>query len=254
MTQIIMDYQIYAIGTLIVAICVCIIYFAKNLIQRGGKIKKLHNAKIYLIESFNNGEGIYEIIEKKQVIDVIIDNIKSTIDILNQEIILSQEPRETDKIDKIEYIEKEMAMFYEKMNNIEKRQEIERNEMPQGIFQSQTSPQEISLHTQQIRIMNQNIEKFLLVYKEKDASIEKKSKTITALQEKAEEKNRLMDTILYKLKAIEQKIVYIITSNQDNKKRILNEKTNKIDVQIISEIKKNQIFTILFILFVLLCI
>lgn len=91
--------------------------------------------------------------------------------------------------------------------------------------------------------MNQNIRKFLVVYKEKDEIIE--------------EKNRSIDLLQQKLKKIEQKAqekTLNESQNKDTPKQLLHKKLYDIEETIESEKRKKITFIVLCILFLTLSI
>lgn len=345
MLKTLIHYQMYIIiGILVFPILAFIIYFTKSLIDRARFVRTLHNMKKPLMERINNIETIYEIKEKKEEMNVIIEDIKSDIDVLKQEIHTSQETLELKKIDQIE---KEITTFYEKMHNPKKPEDTPSvsihqepvivKQTPQDIYdkaviqkqayQLQANQQQTSLHKEQIKVMNENISKFLIVYREKDKIIEDKNKaideknksiyilqqklieaeqrlkkiiaehegdkskdkiieekmmTITTLQQRVqevenkfrkiallhksitekeqikdtmiEEKNKFIVNLQYKLNDIEGKLQNMVAINEENKERFLDKKLLNIDKQIQTEKKKNRIFIILFILFLLVSI
>lgn len=337
MVQTLINYQIYIIiGICIFPIFAFIIYFAKKMIDRANFVKDLHNMKKPLLERINTIETISEIKEKQEEIHMIMYDIKNDIDGLKKEIGTSQTTLEIEKIDQIE---KEISSFYERMQtptaqDKTKEQPIVAQQTAQQIYEEalqkkqeyeqQTNQQEASLHKQQAKVMNENISKFLLVFKEKDSiieqknkSIDEKNKSIYILQQKLNEaeqrikaltlqhqsnqnkdtiiaeknkaiqilqqrlqevenkfrkiallhksiaeKEQIKDTIIqeknefianlqYKLSNIEQKLENMITINEDNKEKSLNKKLYDIDAKIQSEKRKNRIFMIVFILFLI---
>lgn len=311
------------------------------MIDRAKFVRALHNMKKPLMERINSVEIIYELKEEKEEINMIIHDIKHDIEGLKQEINGTQEMLELDKIDQIE---KEISMFYEKMKNPQSTQQRETipvnqetvivQETPQQVYQNaviqqqtyqlQAQQQENSLQKEQAKVMNQNISKFLIVYKEKDkvideksriineknksiyilqqklneaevriknflaqqkndknkdSIIEEKTKSINILQQRLQEvenkfkniallhksiteKEQIKDSIIEeknlfiaklqdKLSDIEGKLQSITSVNEDNKERILNKKLFDIDEKIQAEKRKNWIFIILFLLFLL---
>lgn len=341
MVKTLINYQMYIIiGILIFPIFAFIIYFAKNMIDRAKFVRALHNMKKPLMERINSIETIYELKEEKEEINLIIHDIKNDIGNLKKEIQGTQQMLELDRIDQIE---KEIGMFYEKMKNPQstEQQQISTpqetvivKETPQQVYQNaviqqqnyqtQAQHQQNSLQKEQARIMNQNISKFLIVYKEKDnvineknRIINEKNKSIYILQQKlneaeariknflAEQKNdrnkdliieeknkslhilqqrlqeveskfkniallhksitekeQIKDTIIEeknlfiaklqdKLSDIESKLQNITNVNEDNKEKLLNKKLFDIDEKIQAEKRKNRIFIIIFLLFLL---
>lgn len=195
----------------------------------------------------------------------------------------------------------------------------------QQSYQLQANQQQSSLHKQQVKVMNENISKFLVVYREKDKAIDEKNKaideknksiyilqqklneaehklkkfiaehkddkskdniieekvkTIHILQQRLqevenkfskiallhksitekeeikdkiiEEKNNFIENLQYKLSNIEAKLESMMNVNEDNKDKILSKRLLTIDQQIKAEKKKNRIFIILFMLFLLM--
>jgi len=197
----------------------------------------------------------------------------------------------------------------------------------QQSYQLQANQQQSTLHKQQVKVMNENISKFLMVYREKDKAIDEKNKaideknksiyilqqklneaehklkkfiaehkddkskdsiieekvkTINILQQRLqevenkfgkiallhksitekeqikdsiiEEKNIFIANLQSKLSDIEMKLQSMVAMNEDNKDKILNKKIFDIDEKIQAEKRKNRIFIILFILFLLVSI
>jgi len=331
MVKAMISYQIYIIiGIVIFPIFAFIIYFTKNLIDRAKFVKTLHDMKNPLIEKINSAEVMYETEEKKQEINSIVHAIKNDVISLRQEIDYSQK---TNQLQNIDQIEKDIAIFYENMNTppttMTKESYISTQQIYQQALAQKSEIQEwhTTLQKQQAKIMNENISKFLLVYKEKDKAIEEKSraideknKSIYVLQKKLneaeqklkiyiseqqtykakdamiqdkektialyqqriqevenkfksiallhksitekeqikdniiEEKNRFIINLQNKLHEIEQKIQAMITINEDSKEKSLNKKLIDIDQKIQTEKRKNFIFIVLFILFLLISI
>lgn len=329
------------IGILVFPVFAFIVYFVKKMIDRARFVNELHTMKKPLMERINNIESIYEMKEQQAEANMIINDIKADINELKQEIYASQEAVELQKIDQIE---KDITMFYERMQEKQK-EEVRRpepapetvvvKETPQQIYQQaviqqqayqlQTKQQQTSLHKEQIRVMNENISKFLVVYREKDkaiedknkaideknksiyilqqklneaehrlkrfmaehqddkskdAIIEEKSKTIAVLQQRLqevenkfkkiallhksiaekeqikdgiiEEKNAFIISLQNKLSDIEGKLQNMVSINEENKEKFLNRKLFDIDEKIQAEKRKNRIFIILFIFFLML--
>ncbi|MEI6117786.1 MAG: hypothetical protein WCP92_00550 [bacterium] len=338
MVKTLIQYQMYIIiGILIFPIFAGSIYFAKNLLDRARFVKTLHKMKKPLMERINRVEVVYEIKEikeQKEEIKMIISDIKNDINTLKQEIHISKEIGELDKIDQIE---KDITLFYEKMQKSTSEQKENTEilyETPQQIYQqaivqqqtyqNQTNQEQTPLHKEQVKVMNQNISKFLVVFREKDKIIdektkaideknksiyilqqklneaesrikkhiaeqqkdsnkdhiiEEKTKTIHILEQRLQEvenkfkrivllhksiteKEEIKDTLIKekdkfilslqrKLQEIEGKLQNIVIINEDNKEKFLNKKLFEIDEKIQAERKKNQIFIMLLILFVL---
>ncbi len=141
MLKTLIHYQMYIIiGILVFPIFAFIIYFTKNLIDRAKFVRTLHNMKKPLMERINNIDVIYEIKEKKEEMNMIIHDIKDNIDALKQEINASQEGLELEKIDQIE---KEITMFYEKMKTPEREQIREQTPVPEETVVVQETPQQV---------------------------------------------------------------------------------------------------------------
>ena len=224
------------IGILVFPIFAFIIYFAKNLIDRARFVRTLHNMKKPLMERINSVEVIYEIKEKKEEMNMIIHDIKNSIDSLKQEISISQEMGELNKIDQIE---KEITMFYEKMQQpqetVSSQETVVVQETPQQVYQKavlqqqayqlQANQQQTTLHKEQVKVMNQNISKFLIVYKEKDRVIDEKSRAI-------DEKNKSIYILQQKLNDAEGRIKKFIAEQQNdkNKDRMIEDKTKSINI------------------------
>ncbi|MCX6823998.1 MAG: hypothetical protein NT085_02630 [candidate division SR1 bacterium] len=186
-----------------------------------------------LMERINRSEIVYEIKEQKEETNMIISSIKNDINTLKQEVYISKGIRELDKIDQIE---KEISVFYEKMQKIEPEQQENTgilHETPEQVYQQaviqqqtyqvQTNQQETALHKEQIQVMNQNISKFLMVYREKDKVIDERNKAI-------DEKNKSIYILQQKVNEAENKIKTIIAEQQKdiNKDNIIEEKTKSI--------------------------
>ena len=237
MLKTLIQYQMYIIiGILVFPIFAFIIYFAKNLIDRAKFVRTLHNMKKPLMERINSVEIIYEIKEQKEEINMIIHDIKNDINLLKKEINQTQETLELGKIDQIE---KEITMFYDRMQNPQQSEQKEEivvvQETPEQVYQNaviqqqtyqlQAHQQQNSLHKEQVKVMNQNISKFLIVYKEKDKLIDEKSKTIN-------EKNKSIYILQQKLNEAEARIKNFIAEQQDSKKKdaLIDEKTKSINI------------------------
>lgn len=89
-----------------------IIYFTKKIIDRAKFVTTLHNMKKPLIDRINTIDILYETKEKKEEINNIIYDIQNDIDILKQDIYVSQDGFQLEKIDQIE---DEITKFYEQM-------------------------------------------------------------------------------------------------------------------------------------------
>lgn len=245
MLKTLIHYQIYIIiGILVFPIFAFIIYFAKKMLDRIRFVRALHNMKKPIMERINSIESIYETKEKKEEMNIIIHTIKQDIEDLKQEIQKGQEASELEKIDQIE---QEITSFYERMQNPQKTEEHKQTpiptipetvivkETPQHIYQQaviqkqayelQTKQQQTSLHKEQIRIMNENISKFLIVYREKDKTIEEKNKAL-------DEKNKSIYILQQKLNEAEHKLKKYIAEHQDDKSKdaIIEEKMKTINV------------------------
>lgn len=240
MISVIIEYQMYSIGICSIAILVGFVYFAKNLIHRGKQIKELHKTRTSIRERINKGEIMYE----KNKTHTYIDEIAHTIELMEKEIGTSQ----TKKVPEDIHSSEENVVTREENTTEEETRNQTRT------FYPQTSQEDDILHTEQIRIMNKNISKFLLVYREKDAIIANKTKAISILQQIIGEKNICIDTIGYKLKTIEQNILKMIEEMPKNKDKTLNEKLREIDTQIQKANKKNQVASILFIICIVMIV
>ena len=163
-----MEYHIYIfIGICSIPILIYIIYFTRKLIERKKTIQRLNHIKKPLLEKINA-------IETEEV-RMTIENIKRDISTIKEEITTSQEKI---RLENKRRIEEQINVFYDEINNTQRNRETHQN-TAQG--------KEDTLHKEQVRIMNQNIRKFLLVYKEKDGIIEEKNKSIELLQQKIKE-------------------------------------------------------------------
>ncbi len=170
------------------------------------------------MERINNVEIIYTMKEQQEEIDTIVNDIKHDINKLKQEINASQGIMQLEKIDQIE---KEINVFYEKMQNPEaatiSQTSARTPQTSQQVYQKTTIQQQPSaLQKEQVRIMNENINKFLVVYKEKNKVIEEKTKSIYILQQKLNE--------------AEQRLKKLLAEQQDdkNKDSIIEEKAKTI--------------------------
>ena len=173
MTRNDINYQVYvAIGICIILFLVCLIYFTKKFIEKSKTIKTLKQTKKWLMDKFN--------IEKTRDVRMTIEKIKNDINVMRQEITISQEKR---KLEKKNQIEKQINTYYEQIV-IEKRAREMAKEI---VYQWKINRNDNLLHREQVRIMNQNINKFLIVYKEKDKMIEERNTSIDILQQKITE-------------------------------------------------------------------
>lgn len=244
MLKSLISYQMYIIiGILIFPVLAFIIYFTKNIRDRMKFVKTLNSMKKPLLERINNIETVYELQESKEEMNMIIHDIRNDIETLKQEINASQETMELDKIDQIE---KEITMFYEKMkapqqtDAVKEKQSIPANqetvvvqETPQQIYQKaiiqqqayqlQSNQQQTSLHKEQVRVMNENISKFLMVYREKDKTIDEKNKAL-------DEKNKSIYILQQKLNEAEHRLKKMIAEHQNDKSKdsIIEEKSKTI--------------------------
>ncbi len=222
MVKTLINYQIYIIiGILVFPVFAFIIYFTKKLIDRARFVKALRNMKKPLMERINNIESIYETKEKTEEVNMIINQIKNDIDILKQEIYISQDGFQLEKIDQIE---KEITMFYE---SIQQQQEhpspetpntIEKISTSQKIYQETIQPEVITP-----KINNENLSKFLVVYREKDKVIEEKNRLLN-------EKNKSIYILQQKLNEAENHLKSYIQQekNNQNKDKIIEEKIQHI--------------------------
>ncbi len=190
------------------------------------------------MERINNIEIIYEIKEEKEDMNNIINEIKNDINLLKKEIDVSQETLE---IEKIHQIEREITIFYEHMKNPEKIEENKSlsgetritQEIPKQIYenaivqqqayQAQIYQQENALHKEQVKVMNANITKFLMVYKEKDKTIDEKNQAI-------DEKNKAIYVLQQKLNEAEHRLKKIMAEHENDKRKdgIIEEKRREI--------------------------
>ena len=111
---------------------------------------------------------------------------------MKQEITISQEKRELEKKNQRE---KEIHTYYEAITIEKKAREMAK----EILYQWQVAQEGNLLQREQVRIMNQNINKFLIVYKEKDKMIEERNKAI-------EEKNISIYILQQKINELEQNI------------------------------------------------
>jgi len=178
------------------------------------------------MERINSIDTIYEMKEKKEEMNMIIHQIKNDIDTLKQEIYVSQDGFQLEKIDQIE---KDIHMFYEKMQG---QQTPEQVQTPTNTQQSNSTIQQAQ-QTQQIyqntvqpvvrmetpRVTNESFSKFLVVYREKDKVIDDKNRLIN-------EKNKSIYVLQQKLTEAELKLKQYITQekNNQNKDKIIEEK------------------------------
>lgn len=224
MLKTLIHYQLYIIiGILVFPIFAFIIYFAKKLIDRARFVRALHNMKKPLMERINSIETIYETKEKNAEINMIINQIKNDIDILKQDIYISQDGFQLEKIDQIE---KEIHMFYENMQGPETADQgaqtgqipVHNNSKPTTqIFQNTAAQQQPTAAA--TKISNENFSKFLVVYREKDKVIEEKNRLLN-------EKNKSIYVLQQKLTEAEQKLKQYINQekNNQNKDKIIEEK------------------------------
>lgn len=226
MLKTLIHYQVYIIiGILVFPILAFIVYFTKKLIDRARFVKALHNMKKPLIDRINTIDILYETKEKKDEINHIIYEIKNDIDVLKQDIYVSQDGFQLEKIDQIE---DEITKFYEQM-------QWEQTEQKQGevvqtlektpteaIYQQTTQIPQIQ--PQQAKISNENFSKFLVVYREKDKVIEEKNRLLG-------DKNKSIYILQQKLTEAEEKLKHYINheKNNQNKDKIIEEKIQTIN-------------------------
>lgn len=236
MLKTLIHYQMYIIiGILVFPILSFIIYFTKKMIDRARFVRALDTMKKPLMERINNIESIYEMKEQQAEMNMIINDIKGSINELKQEIQLSQETLELEKINQIE---NDISIFYENMQNKQQgnastTEPVIVKETPQQIYQQaiiqqqtyqlQAKQEQNTLHKEQIRVMNENISKFLVVYREKDKIIDEKNKAIN-------EKNKSIYVLQQKLLDAEQRVKKLIAQHQGdgNKDKIIEEKAKTI--------------------------
>ena len=231
MTRNDINYQVYvAIGICIILFLVCLIYFTKKFIEKSKTIKTLKQTKKWLMDKFN--------IEKTRDVRMTIEKIKNDINVMRQEITISQEKR---KLEKKNQIEKQINTYYEQIV-IEKRAREMAKEI---VYQWKINRNDNLLHREQVRIMNQNINKFLIVYKEKDKMIEERNRAI-------EEKNTSIDILQQKITELEGKMKK--QTDGKNEKEIPDKEMFNIEENINIEKRKMVTLIILFVLFWLLSI
>jgi len=211
MLKTLISYQLYIIiWILVFPIFAFIIYFTKKLIDKARFVRTLHNMKKPLIERINSIDSIYEIKEKTKEINTIIHQIKNDIDILKQEIYVSQNWFELENIDKIE---QEINSFYEHI----KKQEAQITPVtPQN---NQTPQIQINPDIKKTQSQNENFSKFLIVYREKDKAIEDRNRLLT-------EKNKSIYILQQKLTEAETKVKQyrLEEQNNQNKDKIIEDK------------------------------
>lgn len=232
MLKTLINYQLYIIiGILIFPIFAFIIYFTKKLIDKARFVRSLNNMKKPLIERINSLDTIYEAKEKREEMNMIINQIKNDIDILKQEIYIGQDG--CFELEKINQMEKEITMFYNSIQQEEKQEEKQISTL-QPVQNSEQShptifqPQQQEMQTQIVqeqpnttpsKTYNENFSKFLVVYREKDKAIEEKNRMI-------DEKNKSIYVLQHKLNESEQKLKQYIAqeNNNQNKDKIIEEK------------------------------
>ena len=231
MTRNDINYQVYvAIGICIILFLVCLIYFTKKFIEKSKTIKTLKQTKKWVMDKFN--------IEKTRDVRMTIEKIKNDINVMRQEITISQEKR---KLEKKNQIEKQINTYYEQIV-IEKRAREMAKEI---VYQWKINRNDNLLHREQVRIMNQTINKFLIVYKEKDKMIEERNRAI-------EEKNTSIDILQQKITELEGKMKK--QTDGKNEKEIPDKEMFNIEENINIEKRKMVTLIILFVLFWLLSI
>lgn len=213
MLKTLIQYQMYIIiGILVFPIFAFVIYFTKNLIDRAKFVRTLHNMKKPLMERINNVEIIYAMKEQQEEVNMIINDIKSDIHGLKRDINISQGMLQLEKID---HIEEEISTFYDKMTEDAKTKD--QRSMPMQTTQ-QARQQQTALQKEQVRIMNENISKFMVVCKEKNKLIEERNTTIALLQQKLSESQQQLKTFMEEHK------------DDKDKDSIIEEKTKAITV------------------------
>lgn len=224
MLKTLISYQLYIIiGILVFPIFAFIMYFTKKLIDKARFVKALHNMKKPLMERINSIDTIYEMKEKKEEMNIIINQIRNDIDTLKQEIYISQDGFQLEKIDQIE---KEIHTFYERMQGQQVSEQTPIQASIPAVQQRETSTQQIYQNTVQPvvrmetpRVSNESFSKFLVVYREKDKVIDDKNRLIN-------EKNKSIYVLQQKLTEAETKVKqYMIQEkNNQNKDKIIEEK------------------------------
>lgn len=160
MIKTLIHYQIYIIiGILVFPVFAFLIYSIKNIVERSRFIRTLHTMRQPLIDSINAGAIFSENQEQNKEIDLLIQSIKNDIAALKNDIQEIQLPNTSVKPQTAEEIYAEAIM--------QKR-----------IYEEEMRQQHTSLQQKQIQVMKENINKFLVVYKEKDQIIQNKEKLI----------------------------------------------------------------------------
>jgi len=232
MIKTIINYQMYIIiGILIFPIFACIIYFTKSLLDRAKFVRTLHNMKKPLMERINNPEAFYEKKKKKEAIGTIIFDIRNDIENLKQEITTAQKVHT--EIKKIQQIEDDINIFYQNMQAT-KREEATSKESVEDIYKEayrqqlekqNTNTQQSDIQKQQAKIMNENIQKFLFVYKEKNKLLDEKERAL-------DEKNKSIYILQQKLTEAEENIKKLANEekNYPDKDKIIAAKTKIITI------------------------
>lgn len=212
MVKTLIHYQIYIIlGILTFPFFAFIIYSIKQLIDKAKFVKALQNMKKPLIEKINTlettVEETQETQEKRQEIRNIMHQISQDIDKLKQEVYISQNGFQ---LTQINTVEEEIHTAYKK---------IQTPQTQQTPSQTPQTPQ-----TNTPKINNENISKFLVVYREKDKIIEEKNKAIY-------EKNKSIYILQQKLTEAENQLKQHIkqAQNDKDKDKIIQEKTQIIN-------------------------
>lgn len=210
-------------GILYILSFLCCIYIIRKIIKKNKVIKRLYQTKKQLMKGIITIDSIYEIQEKNRYIERLIQDIQNDIATIKEQTAIQSIWGGNER----EKIEEEIRIFHEKINNHKKYIDIQQNDE-----NSINNQKERILHREQIRIMNKNIQKFLLVYKEKEKTIE--------------EKNKIIETFHHKIIYIEDAIREVHTNKEEEKLTILQQKIDDINRRIDKEESKIRKTIILF--------
>lgn len=204
MIETIMQYKIYiTIGVLIIPSFLCILYITKRIIKN----KRERNTTNWWNTKKTDPSIRYTTRDDNKYILTMIENLRKDLYTWKSEIYTKND------------IEYDIDNFYKQTWS---QQNIRLH--PQR-YQEKSNQEEEILHKEQVRIMNQNISKFLIIYREKDKIIEGKDKHIQTLQQRLNEIEREIENIYTHKKKTEymfdQRLYEVTKKIQEEEKRTI---------------------------------
>ncbi len=204
MIETIMAYKIYiTIGVLIIPSFLCILYITKRIID---KKRERDTTNWWDTKKTDPSIGYTTRDDNKHILTM-IENLRKDLYTWKSEIHTKND------------IEYDIDNFY-------KQTWLQQNiwSHPQR-YQEKNNQEEDILHKEQVRIMNQNISKFLIIYREKDKTIEEKDKYIQTLQQRFNGIEREIENIYTHKKKTEymfdQRLYELTKQTQEEEKRTI---------------------------------